>query len=378
MRVAVVTNVVPHYREEFYRRVFQCADLDVRVYCQNSIPGMGLKLVHDRFPERVTLVASWSMKGEALAWQALPWRKLLDSYDVVFVYGNPRILSNVLLSVLARAFRRPTVIWGQAHGARSRSMSEALRLWWWRGFRNLFVYTDREALWLREERGFAHHHVVGMNNGLDQMRIDGAVASWDDRRLAEWRERQCLTGRTLALSCARLEPERRFDLWLDAIPSVKSRYPGLLWCVIGDGPERAALEARTRALGLESNVRWIGAVFDEADLASWFLSSSVLVHPGSIGLTLLHAFGYGLPVITHDDAASQTPEFGAFEAGRTGLLFRRGDAASLSEAVIRCLSDEPARRRMGERGRQIARQDYNVAVMAERFVAMAKQAGARG
>lgn len=376
IRVAVVTNVIPHYRSGFYRRLFQRADLDVRVFCQASLPGMNLSLAHDQFREHVTLVPFHGRQRERFGWQWLPWRTLLSSFDVLFVPGNPRVVSNVVLAGMARSLRRPLVIWGQAHTAGARRSTERLRLWWLRGFDHLFVYTDGEVRWL-QARGFDRHCVVGMNNGLDQRGIDQAAAEWHEEALAVWREQQGIAGRTTVLSCSRLEQKNRYDLWLAAMPAVVARHPQLQWCVIGDGPERGRLEARARELGVAGHVRWLGPIYDERALAPWFLTSRLLVHPSAIGLTLLHAFGYGLPVVTHDDAASQMPEFDAFEPGETGLLYRLGDVVSLGEAVCRCLADETARRHMSARARQIARDQYNVDVMVERFSLMARHAASR-
>src|SRR2546426_11919401 len=147
LRVAIVTNVLPPYRAEFYRRLFQRNDLSVRVFCQAAIPGRNLALVHDRFADHVTIVSSACLNGERLGWQWLPWRRLLKAYDVLFVYGNPRVVSNVVLASLARALGRPVVLWGQAHTAGAGAHTERLRLRWWRWFDNLFVYTDGEVDW---------------------------------------------------------------------------------------------------------------------------------------------------------------------------------------------------------------------------------------
>ena len=371
----MVTNVLPHYREGFYRALFRRPDLDVHVYCQPSIPGMNLSMIHDRFADRVFLLHFLSTKREMLGWQFLPWRKLLSSYDVLFVQGNPRVPSNVVLSILARWSKRPVVLWGQAHTAGASGVTESLRLWWWRNFDHVMVYNDGETSWLKS-RGFERQFVLGMNNGLDQRAIDEAASLWNEERLAAWRQDHALANRTLVLSCARLEPKNRFDLWIAAMPEAIRRCPNLLWCVIGDGQERRALEELAGRSGLGEHIRWLGPIEREAELAPWFLGSRVLVHPAGIGLTLLHAFGYGLPVVTHDDAKTQMPEFAAFIPEETGLAYRPGDPESLAEAVTRCLADEPERRRMGERGRRIAREEYNVDVMAARFACMAKRARA--
>ena len=373
LRVAYVTNAVPHYREGFFQRLFDRDGLDVHVFCQVSIPGMNLEMRHDALGDRVTLVRFIGLDRDRFGWQRLPWARLLSSFDVIFVPGNPRIVSNVVLAALARMRRRPVVICGHAHTAGSNPFTERLRLWWWRRFDHVLVYTDGDVRRLAA-RGFAGKHVLGMNNGLDQRRIDEAAAAWPDVRLASWRERQAVAGRRLVLSSARLSAKNRFDLWLDAMPAVRSQFPDLLWCAIGDGPERGALEARARRLGLADHVRLLGGIHEERDLAPWFLSSRLLVHPAAVGLTLLHAFGYGLPVVTQDDPDSQMPEFDAFVPGETGLLYRRGESESLARAVASALADESSGRRMGEAALRIARERYNVDVMADRFTQMARLA----
>jgi glycosyltransferase involved in cell wall biosynthesis len=374
-RVAIVTNAMPHYNGAFYQRLIQRQDIDVHIFCQGFLPGTNLELVHERFPEHVTLVPAMSLDREQLAWQWLPWRELLRSFDVLFVMGNPRVVSSVVLTAIARLLRKRVVIWGHAHSMASSRLSEGLRLWWWKWCDHFLVYTDQEAQWLKDQ-GF-RGHVVGMNNGLDQRGIDAAASEWDEQRLMAWREKQGLGGRSQILSCARLEPKNRFDTWLRAMPAVIARYPDLVWCVIGDGRERRALEALAHELSVAERVRWLGAIIEERELAPWFRSSQLLIHPAGIGLTLLHAFGYGVPVITHGDAARHNPEFAAFVPGETGLLYRQGDPESLAERVCECLADRCGLRRMGERARRIAREDYNVDVMAERFAAVAKHAAIR-
>jgi ubiquitin-protein ligase len=47
----------------------------------------------------------------------------------------------------------------------------------------------------------------------------------------------------------------------------------------------------------------------------------------------MHAMGYGVPVISNDDADSQMPEWEAIIPGKTGSYYRNGDIASLASAI---------------------------------------------
>ena len=370
VRLAVITNVIPHYRQSFYEALLARQELDVTLYCQAEIPGMNLRTVHAQFADRVRLVSTSVAPRERLGWQHLPWHELLNDYDVLFVYANPRILSNVCFASWAALRGKSVVLWGPARSARAGGLGARLRLLWWRQFRALFVYTDREVEWLRSV-GFRRQEVVGMNNGLDQSAIDRAASAWNATSLREWRVRQGLAERPLILSCARLEPKNDFACWLAAMPAVLRAVPDLLWCVIGDGPEADALRAQAAQHGVADHVLWLGSIHEENELAPWFLSAAALVHPSAVGLSLLHAFGYGLPVITHDDPADQMPEYAAFTAGETGMTYRRGDADDLARVTIAYLADPARHGALSAAALRVAREQYNVTVMVDRFVNLA-------
>lgn len=365
-RIAIVTNVIPNYRRAFYGALFASDTVNITVYCHENIRGMNLAVVHQDFPESVRLIPVLSLTKEVLAWQRLPLRKLWADYDAIIFYGNPRVLSNVVWATVFKMFGKRVGLWGQVHTAGATNFTEALRLLWWRCFRNLFVYTDGEVERLRE-KGFRAPNIVGMNNGLDQGQIESAIQEWPKSRLASWQAEEHLEGREILLSCARLERKNEFSLMVEALVPLVKHNDRVLWCVIGDGALRNQLVAEVNSVGLEDNVRWLGGIHMEEALAPWFLSARCLVHPGAIGLTLLHAFGYGLPVVTHDDGERHMPEFGAMRDGETGLLFKQGCPASLTEVLSTLLGQPDLRRTLGRQAQNVARTSYNCATMTERF-----------
>jgi glycosyltransferase involved in cell wall biosynthesis len=129
----------------------------------------------------------------------------------------------------------------------------------------------------------------------------------------------------------RLIALRRLDLLIDALALLAGRGVRANLLLVGDGPERARLEAHARARGVRTHFE--GACYDEGRIAELVMASNVVVAPGKVGLTAMHAMAYGVPVVTHGDADDQMPEWEAVVPGSTGSLFAKGDVESLAAAI---------------------------------------------
>ena len=119
--------------------------------------------------------------------------------------------------------------------------------------------------------------------------------------------------------------------------------------ILGDGPDRAALEAMARDYGLTA-VAFRG-LCPHADVLDAMRDAAFVLFPSesyeTFGRVVVEAYACGRPVIVSDRGAP--PELVVPEA--TGLVFPAGDAAALAERVAQ-LVDAPARcARMGRRAR---------------------------
>ncbi|MEI6149584.1 MAG: glycosyltransferase family 4 protein [bacterium] len=349
--------------------MFRDKRINVTIFCQDHVPGMNLTSIHEKYGNRIEIIKYVSLDREKIVWQFLPWMQIFRQFDVVYVDGNPRNVSHLLLATVFRLARKGLVLWTMAHSYRANHLTESVRLLWARIFNDILVYTDHEVDFLRN-RGFKRQNIIGVNNGLDQKRIDQAAEKWPPARLQKWRESVSLVDRVLILSCARLVPKNRFDQLILALPKMVAKVPNLVWCLIGDGGEESNLRALVASNRLEPHVRFVGGLYEEDEVAPWFLSSELFIHPAAVGLSLLHAFGYGLPVITHGDATVHGPEYGAYQSGSTGVNYRIGDIDSLADRTLELLSDDVARARMRTQVLDIARNCYNTDVMVERFMTM--------
>jgi glycosyltransferase involved in cell wall biosynthesis len=164
---------------------------------------------------------------------------------------------------------------------------------------------------------------------------------------------------TVLLAVARLVPQKGLDVALRAL----AQLPDAWLVVLGEGPERARLEALARELGVAERVHLPGR---EPDVSAWLRRADVLVHPArweGFGLALLEAMLCSLPVVA--SRVSSIPEI--VVDGETGLLVPPDDPDALAAAVREVLR-KPAR--YGAAGLARAREEFSVARMAERTLAV--------
>jgi glycosyltransferase involved in cell wall biosynthesis len=174
------------------------------------------------------------------------------------------------------------------------------------------------------------------------------MQAWPEDRVADFMtQRGCRPGRVLVF-IARLEPEKRIDLLIDSFGMVADQYPDLRLVILGDGSARGDLERRVVRARLEAQVLFEGAVYDEDRIAPWMAGALCMAYPGPIGLSLLHAFAYGVPVITHRDRQAHGPEIDALVDNCNGLLVSRDDPAALATAIASLADDCAFRNRLAE------------------------------
>lgn len=126
---------------------------------------------------------------------------------------------------------------------------------------------------------------------------------------------------------AALRPEKRLERLLDLLAALRARRPVRL-TLIGEGPERPALEARAAALGLGESLRLLGRREDVAALLPGFDLFVLSSEEEALPLSVLEALISGLPVAAPPHGA--LPEL---LGGGRGLLLAGESPAAWAEAI---------------------------------------------
>ncbi len=347
LRVALCQPLIPQYRVPVYARLAASPGIDLTVWASRGARGSLKSAPTEGLFEVVESEVRWF---GPLLWQpnSLACMRTTPPPDVVMLNWNSRALEMPIAVRRARRRGIGTVLWSHGFGTKAPLVGDWVRRSFARSADAFMLYgpTGREKL---RREGFPPEKLFMAVNALDQSPIQAAVADWsaDPTRLEAFRAEHGLGDDPVMLYIARLEPEKRPDLAVDALARVAERVPARL-VLIGDGSVRGDLEAQAKRLGVRERVHFAGALYDDRDIAPWALNSKVLVHPGAIGLSIFHAFGYRLPVVTSDRVEIQMPEFETHVDGENGLLYRHGDAEHLADRLLAILEDEPHRLKMAE------------------------------
>jgi glycosyltransferase involved in cell wall biosynthesis len=156
-------------------------------------------------------------------------------------------------------------------------------------------------------------------------------------------------GETL-VSVGHLVARKRHADVIRALARLADRRPDLRYVVVGDGPERRALEALARDLGVGDRVRWTGqvppqAAVREARRAALFVLPSV---DEAFGVAYVEAMAGGVPALGCRGEAG--PEEIAAAGGGIVLVAPR-DPAGLADEIDALLADAPRRRELGAQAR---------------------------
>jgi colanic acid/amylovoran biosynthesis glycosyltransferase len=152
----------------------------------------------------------------------------------------------------------------------------------------------------------------------------------------------------------RFSPEKGIEVLLEAWPAVLRSVPGARLRLVGDGPLRAALEARVEALGIGASVELTGwvvaAALQRAYAETWAVVLPSLWEEG-LGMVLVEAGLMGRAAIGSRQGGIQD----VVRDGENGYLVPPGDAPALAEALVRVLGSLETARRLGGAGSAIAR-----------------------
>ena len=196
--------------------------------------------------------------------------------------------------------------------------------------------------------------------------IPNGVANHDPSRTrAEVREELGLEPSDVVVALvACLRPEKRADVFIDAVTLARRSDRRIHGLVVGGGTEFAEIERRARAAG--DGVQLLG---ERPDVANLMLAADAVCLSSDVEglpLAVVEAMSLAKPVIATDVGGLRD----AVVSGRTGWLVPRRDPDTYASALLELAADVPRARRMGEEGKRLFEKRFTAEAMTDRYAEM--------
>ncbi|MCS7071001.1 MAG: glycosyltransferase [Anaerolinea sp.] len=199
----------------------------------------------------------------------------------------------------------------------------------------------------------------------------GIAPEWfapiDREAIARVRAELGLQPSSVVILCpARLAPQKRHDLLIEAAEIVVNRAPEAQFLFAGDGELRADIEQRVAASTAREHIRLLG---QRSDIQS-LISASDLVTLASdfegFPYVLMEAAARGIPAVATDVGGVSL----SIRHGETGLLVPTGDPEALAEALLRLITNRAARDAFSSAARAHAEADFSKDAMVRSTAAL--------
>ncbi len=161
---------------------------------------------------------------------------------------------------------------------------------------------------------------------------------------------------------ARLAPTKGVDVLVRAMVGV----PDARLVIVGTGPEEPVIRDLARQCGVASRIEWVGWTDQPRTYLATFDVFALASRAEGLSLAICEAMLARLPVVA--TSVGGIPEIVA--DGETGLLVPLDDPEKLARALYRLTHDPSLRQRMGEAGRQRARDSFSPESMARAYEAL--------
>lgn len=214
---------------------------------------------------------------------------------------------------------------------------------------------ERSARLIEEIVGLSPGSVDSVPNGVPAMQIETATS-------ARSQPQPRPASAPVIGSLGRLTDQKGYERLVRTLPHL----PQASLVLVGDGPEREALQGLAADLGVAQRLTITGWT---PDARGYLPTFDIFALPSSwegMPLSILEAMHAGLPVVASDVGSVAE----AVSDGETGYVIGAGDDAMLLDRLAVLLEDPALRARMGSRARVVAYERFTDTAMAARYEAI--------
>jgi len=348
MKILIFQRTLPHYRLNVFRELYKTTGA-ILCFGKNGPSGTFLTKITPDF-EHLKVQDIYPLKEkDAFVIQDIFSPLLRYRPDVIISEFALPIVSNWILLILRPFLKFKLILWTHGYNRRvgfnpEKSFIDKLRAWFMNKADAIIIYSNQRKIVISKYIKRPEKIFVAANT-LDTRELTGlrkhmeAVGKRNIKRELGFNERYNLiyTGRILKEK----EPARLVEVFR----IITSELDSIELHFVGEGPLMEQIKNITHGL----KVRFWGNIIDDYEIAKLLFASDLMVMPGYLGLSVVHAFCFDKPVVSQRGGSSgpfHSPEAEYVIDGKTGFLVEYGQDKLMAGTIIQYLKDEKKQLRM--------------------------------
>lgn len=307
MKLAILQPRIPHYREEFYQSFMNKAKIDVFVFMKknnNANKQMNISSFNCTFIKNISYKAILIYNIFTL---------LRKDYDILVLMLNKTHLSTWILLITKFIHRKKIILWGHGISVKRYIKEEKKPDFL---LKSMISLSDGVWLYMKKEEAFwkgcfKNKPIIALENTISG--INNILQYQGDKEFLK--RKYSINQKCILIFCARFESNyRRTDLLLETIKGLDKDKFGFI--IIGAGKYKPDFS-------IYHNVYDFGTLYDSNIKNELFCIADLYFQPGWVGLSIVEAMAYGLPILTfkRSEETKQCVEYSYIEDGYNGLIF---------------------------------------------------------
>ena len=206
-----------------------------------------------------------------------------------------------------------------------------------------------------EALGYPQRHIAVVPNGVFARDVEAVRPSPE------------LNGDEFSVLCvAALRPEKRVDLFIEAVGAARRENPDVRGYVAGEGRERE----RLAPLAERNGVALLGARRDVLELTAAAGATCLPSEAEALPMSILEAMALARPVVATDVGGTRD----LVRDGETGRMVSPGDGTGITRALLELAADRKRAEQMGAAGQRLQREHFTGEAMVDGYAQAFREA----
>lgn len=367
IKIGYFTLYIPHYRVGILSKLSQINYIDLKVYAdQNIKENFSLPKPNDvsfiLIQSKISKIKIWPFNIKIfIFWEAFKYL-FKQSFDI-YIFSNRLTELNTLLIPLFKLFvNKKIIVWGHGKVKKTNNLEFYFRKFIMKRADACVFYSD-DIMNFWKTNNINSNKLFVARNTLDNEYIDKIKESILQNELKSFKIKNNFLNKKILLFSARLNEDKKPLMLCRVVEILKNKYKDIILIIIGDGLLKKEIENYIYQKSLKEHIKLYGLIYNEKEIAKYFLSCHIYFIPSAAGLSLIHAFCYGLPVITDNDIINHPPEINALINNYNGYICKTNNIFDFVEKISLILDNEQLRIQMSTNAYNTIKYKYNINIM---------------